>query len=186
MWNDVVQDCHIYRLDLANQTWIDTNVALDTRNSKADVLWDDATQKLYVASHVFSETGQPNGTNGGKVFRYSYGGGSYVVDDSVTINGAKTETLTLAKDSTGRLWATWVDTASTDTTTSPRPGPYRVMVNHSTTDDFTWAAPYQLNTANSTNLDPNDISAVIAFDGTVGVMWTNQNTDTTYFAVHQN
>src|SRR5262245_56421444 len=46
LWNDTVSDNHIYRLDLANQTWIDTSTTLDPRTSKADVLWDEAAQKL--------------------------------------------------------------------------------------------------------------------------------------------
>src|SRR5207237_334552 len=42
---------HIYRLDAATQTWVDTGTALDSRTwSKADALWDSSAGKLYVVS----------------------------------------------------------------------------------------------------------------------------------------
>ena len=34
------------------------------------------------------------------------------------------------------------------------------------------------------NFDSEDLSAVIAFDGKVGVFWSNQTNNTDYFAVH--
>ena len=47
----------IHRLDAATDRWVDTGTALDTRrNANSDVLWHAASRKLYVASHVFSET----------------------------------------------------------------------------------------------------------------------------------
>src|SRR6266542_3054698 len=68
LWNNGVLDCHIYKLNLDTQAWTDTGTTLDPRNSKADVLWEDASQKLYVASHVFTNFGQPNPTSGGRLF----------------------------------------------------------------------------------------------------------------------
>src|SRR5919198_6149365 len=45
----------IYRLDPTTMNWRDTGVAIDTRaSSRADALWDAATDKLYIASHVYT------------------------------------------------------------------------------------------------------------------------------------
>ena len=61
------------------------------------------------------------------------------------------ETLVLAKDSTGQLWVTW--NQSDD-----------VWVNRTTTDDVTWGSPFVLPVqGNSTSSD--DITAVMAFNG---------------------
>src|SRR4051812_63015 len=51
MFNPGAGGYHIYKLSSA-ETWSDTGVAADPRNtSRADVLWDSAASKLYVASH---------------------------------------------------------------------------------------------------------------------------------------
>ncbi len=48
--NDVAQEHHIYRLDVASQSWMDTGTVLDDHpRTKADTLWDETNQKLYVA-----------------------------------------------------------------------------------------------------------------------------------------
>src|SRR5919197_3403552 len=103
----------IYRLDPTTMNWRDTGMAIDTRAStRADALWDAATGKLYVASHVYTTSGRRAGKgNSGRLYRYSYDGvtGTYSLDPGfpVVINAAKSETLVIDKDSTGTLWATW-------------------------------------------------------------------------------
>jgi hypothetical protein len=57
-------------------------------------------------------------------------------------------------------------------------------VTHSTTDHAQWVTPYALPVAGATGLTTDDISAVVAFRGRVGVMWSNQRTDTMAFATH--
>ena len=67
---------HIFRLDLATQSWVDTGTPLDDRpSSKADTLWDG--QKLYVASHIFTNSGAPTSSPSqwGRLYRYSYNAG---------------------------------------------------------------------------------------------------------------
>src|SRR5215210_3035571 len=62
----------IHRLDAATERWIDTGTTLDPRNNaNADVLWHAASRKLYVASHVFTQTGTaaPPGQSG-RLYRY--------------------------------------------------------------------------------------------------------------------
>jgi hypothetical protein len=86
LYNDAAQAYHIYRLDLASQSWVDTGTFLDDRNaSKADTLWDG--QHLYVVSHIFTTNGQPasGSNNWGRLYRFSYNSGTktYSLDSGV-------------------------------------------------------------------------------------------------------
>src|SRR6185503_7712464 len=140
MWNDAAGDYHIYRLNLATQTWEDRSTTLDPRNStKADVLWDEVHQKLYLSSHIFSTNPSPTASNFGRLFRYSYDTttDTYALDAGfpVDITRGTAEAVTIAKDSTGRMWATW-----TQRITAPD-GALTVFVNHSGADDATWGEP---------------------------------------------
>ena len=182
-WNDGVwwgsiyditsTDFHIFRLNLATQTWVDTGVPLDDRGgSRADTLWDGT--HLYVASHIFasntSQAGFPS-----RLYRFSYDPvtQTYSLDSGfpVSINDYMTETLTIAKDSTGKLWATWTQNDL-------------IYVNRTVGDDLLWGTPFVIPvTGASVNAD--DISSVVAFGGDkIGVMWSNQNVPAVYFAVH--
>jgi PKD repeat protein len=172
LWDTDTSDFHIHRLDLATSTWVDTGVALDDRpNSRADVLWDG--QHLYVASHVSSES--PASGYQARLYRYSYSptGKTYSLDAGfpATINNWRTETLVLDKDSTGTLWATWVQEQ-------------KVYVNRTIGGDATWGTPFVL-PVSGTSVSSDDISSVVAFGGNrIGVMWSNQAASAVYFAVH--
>jgi hypothetical protein len=178
MFNAGASEYRIYKLDPAAARWRDTGVPIDTRvSSRADALWDAATGKLYIASHVYTTSGRRAGKgNSGRLYRYSYNGvkGTYALDPGfpVVINAAKSETLVIDKDSTGTLWATW---------TQGR----RVYVNHSVSgNDGLWGRPYVVPGA-GTALTSDDISSVIHFGGTkIGVMWSNQVDHAFHFAVH--
>ena len=157
---------HIHYLDRDTQEWVDTGTVVDTRlKSRADVGWDGT--HLYVASHIFTNTGEPvtKSSDRGKLFRFSYDTETrtYSLDDGfpVDVTGGKSETLVLDKDSTGQLWVTYVESN-------------QVMVNHSLNgDDHTWATPFVLPGA-KTDVDEDDISSLIAYDGHVGIMWSRQ------------
>ena len=89
------------------------DVALDSRaNSRADTLWDGT--RLYVASHVFSES--PSSGFPSHLYRFSYNASTdtYSLDSGFPqqINNVRSESLVIDKDSTGRLWATWVQGSS--------------------------------------------------------------------------
>jgi hypothetical protein len=174
---------YIYRLDLARQSWVKTGTALDDRRgSKADALWDDATQKLFVASHQFTSTGMPTSTRSdwGRLYRYSYDSASkaYSLDAGfpVTVTRGTEEALTVAQDSVGRLWVTYVESG-------------KVMVNRSVNNDLDWSQPpfvLPVKKSESVNVSSDDISAVVAFGGDkIGIMWGNQRTSKMYFAVHR-
>ncbi len=180
LYNPDVQDYHIYRLNLTTQTWVDTGTLLDNRGgTRADTLWDG--QHLYVASHMYtSSSGAPdsNSDNWARLYRYSYQAATqtYTLDPGfpVTITRGKSETLVLAKDSTGQLWVTYIESD-------------QVMVNRSLGDDLTWGVPFILPVTlkQAVTVSSDDISSVIAFQGDkIGIMWSNQTTSKMYFAVH--
>ncbi|CAN5754779.1 hypothetical protein BH10CHL1_BH10CHL1_39550 [soil metagenome] len=177
LWSMSGSAYHIYQLNGATQTWLDTGVAVDDRNaSRADALWDG--QQLYVVSPIFADnSGQaaPAGQRG-ELYRYSYNAGakSYSLDSGypVEVTLGKSEALVLDKDSTGRLWVTYVESQ-------------KVMVNHSLAADNQWGTPYVLPVADATALNNDDIASLISFNGQIGVMWSNHTTQKMYFAIHQ-
>src|SRR5262249_38210394 len=70
----------------------------------------------------------------------------------------------------------------------------KVYVNHSLTSDTDWdlnVAPLQV-AGTDANLTPDDISTLVAFDGKIGILWSNESagqfngsSDTAfYYAVH--
>ena len=181
LYNDQAQAFHIYRLDVATQRWVDTGTVLDDRSdSKADVLWDEANQKLYVASHIFVASGvpTPSSASWGRLYRLTYSAGAktYTLDAGfpVDVTRGKAETLTIAKDSFGRLWVTYVESGN-------------VMINRSMSSDADWGEPFVLPLSPAVaTVSTDDISAAMAFQADkVGVMWSNQLNSKFYFAVHQ-
>src|SRR5918993_1137893 len=99
----------IHRFNVATQSWTDTGTTLDSRpGSKADVLWDGASGKLYVVSHVFSSSGSTTSSSWGRLYRLSYSNSTklYTLDSGfpVDVTRGKGEALTIAKDGNGRLW----------------------------------------------------------------------------------
>ena len=178
---------HIFRLDRATQQWQDTGVVLDDRaNTLADVLWDGTY--LYVASHVVTISGdsgtkasQPNSP--GRLYRYSWSADRGYTRDAgfpVTITSQSSESLTIDKDTTGTLWATWTQVSAT------ADGSYTsaVYVNSTTGADDRWGTPFVVPVAGST-VAPDDISSVVAFGrNRIGILWSNQLEETVYWAVH--
>ncbi|MCV0404469.1 MAG: DNRLRE domain-containing protein [Chloroflexi bacterium] len=161
----------VHSLDWASQTWTNTGVVIDPRRTaRLDVLWDGS--KLYTVS---AGTGTGSG-DAAQIRRFSYSSstGAYALDVgfpvAVTTHGM--EAGVFDKDSTGKLWFTYTAANS-------------VWVTHTTTNDQTWAAPFVIPVGpGATTLTADDISAVVAYDGKIGVMWSNQNDSTMYFATH--
>ena len=174
LWDTTLNSHAIYRFDASAQTWASTGTKVDARTgSKADALWDG--QRLYVVSHIFSTSpGPTTSSNAGRLFRYSYDSvvRTYQLDAGypVNVNGSTSETLVLDKDSTGKLWVTWMESL-------------KVKVNRTVGNDLTWGVPFDLPVQGG-NVNSDDISSVIAFGNKIGVMWSNQVDKKTYFAVH--
>lgn len=179
MFDSVSQDWHIFYLNrsASPKAWVDTGTTIDARaNSRADTLWDGS--RLYVASHVYASSntavssGQP-----ARLYRYSYDAAAkkYTLDSGfpTTITDYSSETMTLDKDSTGRLWATWAQSQA-------------VYVNASSSSGTSWGSPFKLPTTNAGNLNADDIPSLVAFSNKIGVMWSNQTSSTVYFSTHTN
>ena len=188
LWNPSENAYRIYHLDWDTQTWIDTGVDADSRpQSKADVLWDETANKLYVVSHFFTEYSKKvaDADLWGRLFRYSYDEASqtYSLDSGfpVAVNEDQSETLVLDKDSTGRLWVVYPSRESGS-------DPYQIYVNATSEagNDQNWGTPFVLSEA---AIDADDIASLVSFrdneGNKIGVMWTNKQTKAIYFASRQ-
>ena len=190
MWWAVMFDAasltwRIYRLDRPTETWVDTGTPVDERRQTlSDALWDG--QHLYIASHWVTTSSQTSakGSISGKpalLFRYSYDPATmgYTLDAGFPsqISNSSSESLTIDEDSTGRIWATWTQVSGSSLSGYSSD----VYVNNAM-GGATWATPTVLPVAGA-HPSPDDISAVVAFNGKVGVMWSNQLDDTMYWAV---
>ena len=188
MFDTASRTWHIFRLDRPTQTWIDTGTMIDDRpETLADTLWDGT--HLYVASHyaTVSSDVSPKASltnRPARLYRFSYAASTrtYTLDAGypVQINNNSSESLTLDKDSTGTLWATWtqVSGSSTNGFTSS------VYVNSTTGSDAVWGAPRVLPVPGVV-VAPDDISAVVAYGRSrIGVLWSNRLDDTVYWASH--
>jgi hypothetical protein len=176
LWDTASSDFHIFRFNASTSSWVDTGVATETRsNTHHDVLWDGKT--LHVASYRFVNDGLPAEPNYPTTMRrYSYDPvkKTYSLLSSTTINNHRVETLSLDKDSTGRVWATWQQGN-------------RIYLNVTGTDGKTWGTPFP-HPASLSNVSVDDTSAVIAFGpGNIGVMWNRQLGDASdgmYWSYH--
>ncbi|MHA7264724.1 Ig-like domain-containing protein [Arthrobacter sp. TMN-37] len=176
LWDTASSDFHIFRFNPSTNGWVDTGVATDTRASTHhDVLWDGTT--LYVASYRFVNDGLPAEPNFPTTMkRYSYNATSktYTLLSTTQINNSKVEVLTIDKDTTGRVWATWQQGN-------------RIYLNVTGTDGKTWGTPFA-HPASLSNVSVDDTAALVAYGpGKMGLMWSRQvgdSTDGMYFSFH--
>jgi len=187
-----LSEFRIYKLSSDKSTWSPTTTIVDRRdNTHGDYLWDEATNTLYVASVAMPNTTSPFAVpatpDDVRIFRYTYDSGT---DTYTQIGGSLSYrailgtgstaspafrggawSVTIDKDSTGRLWVVLAQAHE---------------VRYSTSDDNgqTWTTAAQLptqgsNTINVGAMSDSDIASVIAFGNgsknTVGVMWSDQD-----------
>jgi Big-like domain-containing protein len=183
MYSSTSRAVDIHRLNWTSQSWSDTGVRIDERTtSSADTLWDGS--KLYIVTAISDQTlsctPTTSGDNTVRMLRFSYDAGTktYSLDAGfpVTIATVRVQSVSIARDSTGRIWATWAYPTSSSTSS--------VFVTHSTTDTGTYGTPYVIPLAGSSNMKCADYSAIVAYNGRIGVMWSNQNDSTMHFGVH--
>lgn len=205
LYNRDTDHYHIYRLNWGDNEWVDTGVQVDDRradpfalppkpaeNVRVDVLWDQATQKLYVASHIAKDNGSytSDSQNRGNLFRYSYDkeAQTYILDtlagflpDGVQINKHKSSTLVLAKDSKGRLWSSFVARKQGE-------AEYKALVTYSSTGESIWERDGFAPPFTQTVVSGKDISTIFAFNNhgvpSIGVLWTNEVSSTIHLAIH--
>lgn len=166
LFNPAAGAHRIHRLDLATQTWIDDGATVDTRpQSRQDAL--SVGNQLYLVSRF---DGSPRQN---RLMRYSYASGHYTLDPGFPVNiaGAGTETLTIARDSTGTLWIAYV-------------GGRQVRVSHTLGSDTVWSTPFTVPVPEGTTVGHDDIAAVTALPGAIGVFWNSHVYDRYYFAIH--
>jgi len=162
----------IHRLDQGSSTWVDTGVVVDDRNvSRADVLWSDP--HLYIVSGGLD----PRSAKHAALFmRFSYDPETegYALDAGfpVRLTDGGAETFVLDRDDDGRAWVTF---------TSGR----TVYVTHTLGTDRDWTPPFPLPLPEAASLTDDDISAVVAYEGHIGVMWSDQTDGAMYFASHE-
>jgi hypothetical protein len=177
LWDTDTSDFHIFRFNPSTNAWVDTNITTETRSeTHHDVLWDGKT--LFIASHKFVNDGvaaQPNYPSTLRRYSYDANADTYTPISSTNINDMRTETLTIEKDSTGRLWATWQQGN-------------KIYLNVTSTDGKTWGTPFAHPQASS-DVSVDDTSALIHFGGSrMGLMWSrqlNSSTDGFYWSVHE-
>ena len=178
MWDTSTNDFYIFKWSTSSTTWGKTSTRVDTRsNTHVDALWDGS--KLYIASHTFvadgvaAVSGYPS-----YLYQYSYNSTTktYTLDAGfpAQINNMRTETLTIDKDSTGILWATWMQGN-------------RIYYNRTSDSTHkTWTTPKPVPNAQDVSVD--DTSSLIAYNGYVGILWSSQHAtapDGVYFSVHK-
>jgi hypothetical protein len=181
----------IFRLNPRKQRWVNTHVAVDTRDStRQDVL--SVGNKLFIASHkrvdVAHNAPSPDPKDEMRLFLFSYSSGAHRYVPAGTpfqpIDGQKSETLVIDRDSAGAIWATWVQETGG--------GQHQVYVRK--TDGNCVAAFANCTftvgpTVTLGDVSDDDISSVVRFGGNkVGVMWSDTrdvNDDKILFAVHQ-
>ncbi len=178
MYNKASSSKHfeIYRFNWATDTWTTTGAMVDARTkSSSDALWTGS--KLYTVSNV-----SPSATGDVTIYvmRYSYNSTTktYSLDSGfpVAVYNHGVETVVMDQDTTGKLWVTFTDANSS--------GGRNTYVTHTTSSDTTWITPYVVPVPGAATLKSDDISTIVAYSGKIGVMWSNQNNSTVYFAYH--
>ncbi len=174
------EEYRIYRYDGDAATWSDTGTLVDGRNaSRSDVLWQDG--RLYVVS-AGTESGL--GDHDIRFLRYSYDPSteSYSLDRGFPVKVAEggTEAVSIARDATGGLWASYMQDVGDDLR--------RIYVTHTLGgDDARWAEPFTPSLPGTTG-NSDDVAGVVAFGSKVGLAWSNQNDESGdagfYFATH--
>ncbi len=164
---------HVFELVDLGRTWRDTGTVVDDRPlAQPDCLWDGT--HLYVASGV--RTASASGA--ALLSRYSFDPKArrYVRDPNfpVPITAAGVDSIVITKDTTGKIWATYV--GATDG---------QVMINTTLGNDLFWGEPFALPVAHSL-VTKVEVATVLAFGpGRVAVMWSSRADSSFYLSSHE-
>jgi hypothetical protein len=163
------EDLRIARLDWATQQWQDTGTLVDERlGVRVDCVWD-GTHLTIVAAGTRPTTGQA-----ARLIRFHYDRAAhrYVVDPDfpITLVPTGVESPTIARDSKGVLWFSYIDGGS-------------LLVRHSVGDDYHWAgeAPAAIPGLNGVAKQ----ASLTSYGGRVALAWSLVDEDILHVAVHQ-
>jgi hypothetical protein len=158
MYNATTGNFEIFRR--AGSNWTTTGTMVDPRDgSWQDVVWDGNHLQIVSAGNKSTDTGSAVRYSR---FGYDSTAKKYVVEipqQALTSYGV--EVSVIDRDSTGTLWVTFTHNST-------------VYVTHTTTDQSTWVDPYVLPVAGADTISADDISSVVAFNGHIGVMFSDQ------------
>ena len=163
----------INRFDPEMHQWIDTGAIVDDRNvTRADVLWTG--QYVYAIS---GGTDPVSDKHAAVLDRFSYDSvtRTYAMDDGypIRITDAGSETFVMDRAEDGQLWVAYTHQQA-------------VYVTHSLGSDREWTRPFPIPIPQARSLTVDDVAAVIAYEGHIGVMWSDQSDGAMYFAEHAN
>jgi hypothetical protein len=156
---------------MPNHTWRDTGTVVDTRpTSTGDALWSSRNNQLWVVSRAPGSNAIVNRLS------YNTATRSYTVNPGFPITlptGGGSESAAIDQAADGKYWVTYTR-AST------------VWVTHSTDDTGnSWVAPFRPPVPDTT-LKADDISSIIGFGDSIGVMYSDQQSGAFRFATHKN
>jgi hypothetical protein len=193
IWSTSTKAFDIQRFDDVTG-WVDTRVVIDARDkSLADMLWDGT--HLYAISAI--RQGGASSDPGVRLYRFSYDSGVYTLDPMFPVTlftplgSGDLEMATIDKDSTGELWATFTYANTPGSCPSPSScqDGRKVLYTHSLASDSLWAPPDVLPVAHAGDISGDDISTIVHFGASIGVLFSDQHADANgvtadYFAVH--
>jgi hypothetical protein len=156
----------VYLWELVNHTWV-ARVVLPGADpwAKADTLFDGSTLYVSTRDDRGSVSGNPRESD---LYEVSYlgGGGWGSISGPFPITTGGPETLTIAKDSAGRIWTTFESGLN-----------IKVGYTAPGGTSFTFI------TVSKTSVNSDDISEVTAFGGNkIGVFWSDQVAKRDFFA----
>ena len=161
-------DLRIARLDWLTQQWQDTGTLVDDRvGVRVDALWDGTHVTIVAAGS------RPTATGEVRLIRFHYDAKAhrYVVDPDfpITLVPTGVATPTIARDSKGILWLTYVNGDA-------------LVVRHTVGDDLHWVAA----AANSIAVPAGPVTqaSLISFGGRVAVAWGVSSDDSLRVAIH--
>jgi hypothetical protein len=165
---------HIWRLDRATHSWVDTGTLIDSRDqSHGDYFWHEASQRLYVASAHDGNNGTNDST---QIFKYSYDAATNtyatVPGFPATIPGTTggTRSATITRELTGsqRVWTVWASG-----------GQVRYSVSSDAGATWTAAAQVPVQAGNPIQAGgtgvAGDAASVIAFGSNIGIAWSDHD-----------
>jgi len=148
---------------------VSTGTVVDRRNKLwNDVLWDGS--RLHVVSAAQSQvTGSAV-----RYYRFTYDSTAQRYDlevGQVTLTSWGVEAAVVDRDSAGHVWIVYTHGQA-------------VWTTHTVTGPTDWSTPIVLPVVGADTLTSDDIASVVAFNGHIGVMWSNQNDGAFHWATH--